>query len=99
MYSKPAFCLLKAILWCTEGHTIFSAGAGRLRRLCCVPYATFYMLSYVLVLAEVILIIMRTEGLARQPAPAPPLSPPILGNSSRLPAILGLSLLEKKTGQ
>ena len=34
-----------------------------LRRLCCVPYAYLYILSYLLVLAEIILIVMRADGL------------------------------------
>ena len=42
-----------------------SSGPARLRKLCCVPYASFYLLSYVLLLAEVVLIIMKAEGLHR----------------------------------
>lgn len=60
-----------------------STGPARLRRLCCIPYATFYMLSYVLVLAEIVLIVMKAEGLHTTPAPetdlaSPSLSPPFM---------------------
>ena len=37
----------------------------RLRKLCCIPYAALYMFSFVLVLAEIVLIIMSAEGLPK----------------------------------
>ena len=55
-----------------------SSGPARLRKLCCVPYASFYLLSYVLLLAEVILIIMKAEGLHRASEPLSALDHPTI---------------------
>ena len=55
-----------------------SSGPARLRKLCCVPYASFYLLSYVLLLAELILIIMKAEGLHRASNPMSALAHPTI---------------------
>eukprot|EP00092_Neocalanus_flemingeri_P001634 GFUD01001744.1.p1 GENE.GFUD01001744.1~~GFUD01001744.1.p1 ORF type:complete len:1748 (+),score=397.63 GFUD01001744.1:305-5548(+) len=40
-----------------------STAPTTLRKLCCIPYGALYLFSYVLVLVEIVLIIMKAEGI------------------------------------
>ena len=40
-----------------------SSAPTTLRKLCCIPYAALYLFSYILVLVEIVLIIIKAEGI------------------------------------
>jgi len=42
-----------------------SSSPTTLRKLCCIPYGALYLFSYILVLVEIVLIIMKAEGIHR----------------------------------
>ena len=44
-------------------RAVKSTSASSLRKLCCIPYAYFYLFSYLLTITEIILIVMKADGL------------------------------------
>ena len=43
-----------------------STAPTTLRKLCCIPYGALYLFSYVLVLVEIVLIIIKAEGIQNE---------------------------------
>ena len=75
-YGKIATRLYRAF----RPRAVKTTAPSSLRKLCCIPYAYFYLFSYLLTMTEIILIVMKADGLRHNQSLVP--TSPGAGNST-----------------
>ena len=74
-------------------RAVKSSSPSSLRKICCIPYAYLYILSYILALTEIILIVMKADGLKHNQIYQESTTLPLVNITEELP----LSLYEAKS--
>ena len=89
-YGKIATRLYRAF----RPRAVKTTSPSSLRKLCCIPYAYFYLFSYLLTITEIILIVMKADGLRHNQSLM--MSSPESGNSTEVTMLLPAPLLDSQ---
>ena len=89
-YGKIATRLYRAF----RPRAVKTTSPSSLRKLCCIPYAYFYLFSYLLTITEIILIVMKADGLRHNQSLT--MSSPESGNSTEVTMLLPTPLLNSQ---
>ena len=89
-YGKIATRLYRAF----RPRAVKTTSPSSLRKLCCIPYAYFYLFSYLLTITEIILIVMKADGLRHNQSLT--MSSPESGNSTEVTMLLPAPLLDSQ---